>query len=319
MFRRLSDHGRSSGATSVEFPSRARARAREKRYRGDRLRGGGASRVSAFTAPAAAWASAWSPERRAAAQRDRCPRPAPRRGRRSPARGRWVRVPAGVPVHPCRPHTAATGLAGRHQIDPHPKVRRTSLPGSPSRSTPAGSASDRAGRRVDRAPRAPPGRPLERHDVGLVRRRPGIEHNLVGRSQCSCATYYVASAQRRPFPAAKPARRASTGSAPSPARARSVRTRDHPEPATRRGAARDLEAGTPAHRPVPRRRIQTHTREDRDSVPCRLAVNRDGIPAVSELVAEQVEERIVGELGLLQADHVRQPLSSDGGRRATRC
>jgi hypothetical protein len=37
-------------------------------------------------------------------------------------------------------------------------------------------------------------------------------------------------------------------------------------------------------------------------------VNCDGIPAVSELVAEQVEERIVSELGLLQADHVRPPL-----------
>jgi hypothetical protein len=37
-------------------------------------------------------------------------------------------------------------------------------------------------------------------------------------------------------------------------------------------------------------------------------VNCDGIPTVSELVAEQVEERIVSELGLLQADHIRPPL-----------
>jgi hypothetical protein len=37
-------------------------------------------------------------------------------------------------------------------------------------------------------------------------------------------------------------------------------------------------------------------------------VNSDGIPAVSELVAEQVEERIVSEFGLLQADDVRPPL-----------
>jgi hypothetical protein len=37
-------------------------------------------------------------------------------------------------------------------------------------------------------------------------------------------------------------------------------------------------------------------------------VNCDGVPAVSELVAEEVEERIVRELGLLQADHVRPPL-----------
>jgi len=37
-------------------------------------------------------------------------------------------------------------------------------------------------------------------------------------------------------------------------------------------------------------------------------VSRDRVPTLSELVAEQVEERIVCELGLLQADHVRAPL-----------
>jgi hypothetical protein len=36
-----------------------------------------------------------------------------------------------------------------------------------------------------------------------------------------------------------------------------------------------------------------NAREDRDSIQRRLAVNCDGVPAASELVAEQVEERIV--------------------------
>ena len=57
-------------------------------------------------APAAASSRrAWSPARRAAARPARCPRPAPRRGRRSPARGRSARcpcAPAGRPMPPGR-------------------------------------------------------------------------------------------------------------------------------------------------------------------------------------------------------------------------
>jgi hypothetical protein len=37
-------------------------------------------------------------------------------------------------------------------------------------------------------------------------------------------------------------------------------------------------------------------------------VNRNGVAAIGELVAQQLGERIVRELGLLQADHVRPPL-----------
>ena len=48
--------------------------------------------------------------------------------------------------------------------------------------------------------------------------------------------------------------------------------------------------------------IQTHTRKDRDTIPPCLAVSRDRVPTLSELVAEQVEESIVCELGLLQAE-----------------
>ena len=84
---------------------------------------------------------------------------------------------------------------------------------------------------------------------------------------------------------------------------------DHPDSATRSGdrprlRTREARRTGESHHHV----IQTHTRDDRDSVPRRLAVNCDGIPAVLELVAEQVEERIVSELGLLQADDVRPPL-----------
>ena len=54
--------------------------------------------------------------------------------------------------------------------------------------------------------------------------------------------------------------------------------------------------------------------------PRRLAVRRDRVAAVCELVAEQVGERLVCELGLLQTDDVRLPLVEDQGRsRGTRC
>jgi hypothetical protein len=54
--------------------------------------------------------------------------------------------------------------------------------------------------------------------------------------------------------------------------------------------------------------VQPHTREDGHAVPRRLAVNRDGVGAVGQLVAEQIDEGLVGELGLLEADHVRPAL-----------
>ena len=89
--------------------------------------------------------------------------------------------------------------------------------------------------------------------------------------------------------------------------------RDHPDPAARRrhrarlGMREPRRAGEPRHHVV-----QPHAREDRHPVPRRLAVSRDGVAAAGELVAEQLGERVVGELGLLQADHVRLPLVQPG-------
>ena len=54
--------------------------------------------------------------------------------------------------------------------------------------------------------------------------------------------------------------------------------------------------------------VQAHPRQDRDPVPRRLAVGGDLVPAGRERIAEQLGERIVGELGLLEADDVRLPL-----------
>jgi hypothetical protein len=45
--------------------------------------------------------------------------------------------------------------------------------------------------------------------------------------------------------------------------------------------------------------VQAHPREDRHPIPRRLAVNCHSIGAVGELVAEQIDERAVCELGLL--------------------
>ena len=54
--------------------------------------------------------------------------------------------------------------------------------------------------------------------------------------------------------------------------------------------------------------VEPDAREDRHAVPGRLAVGGDLVAALGQLVAEQLGERVVGELGLLQADDVRPPL-----------
>ena len=84
--------------------------------------------------------------------------------------------------------------------------------------------------------------------------------------------------------------------------------RDHPDPVTGGrdraglGTREARRTGEPNHHV-----FQTHTREDRDSIPSRLAVSGNGIPASSKLVAEQFQEGIVSKLGLLQANHIRPP------------
>ncbi len=54
--------------------------------------------------------------------------------------------------------------------------------------------------------------------------------------------------------------------------------------------------------------VEANAREDRDPVPLRLAVTGERIAATGELRAEQLVERVVGELGLLQADDIRLAL-----------
>jgi exodeoxyribonuclease-3 len=74
---------------------------------------------------------------------------------------------------------------------------------------------------------------------------------------------------------------------------------DHPDPAAGGRDRARLRAREPRRTGESHHHLtQTYTREDRDSIPRRLAVSCDGIPALSELLAEQLEERIVCELGL---------------------
>ena len=65
--------------------------------------------------------------------------------------------------------------------------------------------------------------------------------------------------------------------------------------------------------------LQPGARQDRDAVPRRLTVHRDLVAAVGQLGAEQLGERLVGELGLLQAHDVRLRSSSHGSSRGRRC
>ena len=58
--------------------------------------------------------------------------------------------------------------------------------------------------------------------------------------------------------------------------------------------------------------LQPDPREDRHPVPLRLAVAGELVAAAGELFAEQRVERVVGELGLLQADDVGLALVEPG-------
>ncbi len=74
-------------------------------------------------------------------------------------------------------------------------------------------------------------------------------------------------------------------------------------------AARRQRAGLPMGEPRSARDPDGHllepaAREDRDPVPLRLSVAGDRVAAGGELAGEQLVERRVGELGLLQADDV---------------
>ena len=75
------------------------------------------------------------------------------------------------------------------------------------------------------------------------------------------------------------------------------------ETARASGCGKPGRAGEPVHHV-----LEPDAREDRHAVPRRLAVSGDRVAAVCELVAEQLGERVVGELGLLQADDVRLAL-----------
>jgi hypothetical protein len=58
--------------------------------------------------------------------------------------------------------------------------------------------------------------------------------------------------------------------------------------------------------------VQSDAREDGDPVPRGLAADGRLVAAPGELVAEQLGERLVGQLGLLQAYNIRPPLVEPG-------
>ena len=89
--------------------------------------------------------------------------------------------------------------------------------------------------------------------------------------------------------------------------------RAHPDPAAGRGDRARLGGGEAGGAGDPGRDVvQPHPGEDRHPVPLRLTVQAGRVAAVGELAAEQLGERVVGELGLLQADDVGLPLVQPG-------
>jgi hypothetical protein len=89
--------------------------------------------------------------------------------------------------------------------------------------------------------------------------------------------------------------------------------RDHADPAARRGDRARLRVRE-ARRPrnAGHDILQARAGEDRDAVPRRFAVARERVSARRKLRAEQLVEGGVGELRLLQADHVGAALIQPG-------
>src|SRR6185503_6696296 len=58
--------------------------------------------------------------------------------------------------------------------------------------------------------------------------------------------------------------------------------------------------------------VEPHPGQDRHAVPGRLAVRGDLVAAAGQLVAHQLAERVVGDLGLLQAQDIGPALVEPG-------
>ena len=239
--------------------------------------------------------------------------------------GAWSLGP--LPLRACRStHAAltrpATGCAGQHQVDPHPEV----LVEHPGPVVPVGEdalAGPAVADDVVQAERLQLGqsRSLGRRDVRLPDVGVGIEDVVVGGRDVHVAAHdrRLGACGDRVAQRRQPgelvlvvlgARDAPVGHV----------DRDDPDPAAggrdraRLGVREARDAREPRDHVV-----QPDARQDRDPVPGRLTVDGDLVAARGELGVEQIAKGVVGELGLLEADHVGLRSSSQGSRRGTRC
>ena len=164
-------------------------------------------------------------------------------------------------------------------------------------------------------------RPLRRGHVGLPHVGAGIEDVVVGRRDVHVAAH---DDLLRPC-GDHLAQRGQPGELVRVVlRARLPPVRhvhgDHPDPGARRGDRPRLgvrearRAGESRHHVV-----ESDAREDGDPVPRRLTVDGDGVPARGELLAEQLEERVVGSLVSCRHTTSGRRSSSHGSSRGTRC
>ena len=243
----------------------------------------------------------------------RCRRPAPHPGRRSPARDRSAPVPlrAFRSTQAARTRPATGSLASIRSI----RMPRSwwNMPGPvvPVREHPAGPASGPAPRRA--VPSASSSASAARSG-GVTWVWPGVggrvEHVRVGgRDVHVAADHRVVRARRDHVPQrGEPGQLVAVvvGVRGSPVR---HVERVHPDPAAGRGHRARLGFGEARLSGTP---LTTSSRpdlgQDRHAVPLRLAVEGGLVAPAASSSPSSVGERIVGELGLLQADHVGLPL-----------
>ncbi len=222
---------------------------------------------------------------------------------------------ARLAVDPGRPHPCRHDVAGQDQVDPHAEVlvehARAVVPiGEDTRSRPVladhvvEAVSGQIGQR----------RPFGRRDMGLAAVGGGIEDVGVGGRDIHVPADHPRRGigLKQPVEGAQPGELVLVVVGVGDAAVGHV-NRVHADPAAGgrdRACLLVREARSTGNPDFDV--IEAHPGQDRHPIPLGLAVVRDLVPASAQGGAQRIHERLVGELGLLKADHVRSPFVEPG-------